>query len=254
MGSATETTPLAGYVRCSSFAQATSGIGIAAQRKALEDAASNLRIGTVFADEGFSGARMTNRPGLQAALAEVDAGRASGLVVAKIDRLGRNAAEVLALAKRAEKEGWRLIALDVGLDSASPSGALVVGMLALAADFENRRISERQHGKFAELRRQGRVRGRPAADRAVADRIISLRTDGTTWQAIADTLNQDRVPTTRSGAEWRPSSVRSAYVARTRGSMRNESQRTWQQATRTTATALAGALNEKGTTAGELCC
>ena len=215
MDSGTQTAPLVGYVRCSSFAQATSGIGIAAQRKALGDA-SDLRIGPVFADEGFSGARMTNRPGLQAALAEIDAGRASGLVVAKIDRLGRNAAEVLTLAKRAEKEGWRLIALDVGLDSASPSGALVVGMLALAADFENRRISERQHGKFAELRRQGRVRGRPAADRAVADRIISLRTDGTTWQAIADTLNQDCVPTTRSGAEWRPSSVRSAYVARTR--------------------------------------
>jgi hypothetical protein len=49
----------------------------------------------------------------------------------------------------------------------------------------------------------------------VGDRIIALR-DGErlTWQAIADRLEHDSVPTARGGAAWRPSSVRSAYLAR----------------------------------------
>jgi hypothetical protein len=48
----------------------------------------------------------------------------------------------------------------------------------------------------------------------VADRIIGLRESGATWQAIADELERENVPTARGGASWRPSSVRSAYLAR----------------------------------------
>ena len=102
-------------------------------------------------------------------------GEAGGLITPKIDRLGRNAAEVLALVEQATKEGWRLIALDAGLDTDTPAGELVAGMLALAARFEHRRIAERQQEKFAELRRQRRARGQPATGRALADRIIRLR-------------------------------------------------------------------------------
>ena len=86
----------------------------------------------------------------------------------------------------------------------------------MAARFEYRRISERQRDKFDELRRQGRARGREAAPRAVADQIAALRDGGATWQAIADQLTRERVPTPRGGAAWRPSSVRSAYLTRSR--------------------------------------
>ena len=87
-------------------------------------------------------------------------------------------------------------------------------MLALAARFEHRRIAERQQEKFAELRRQRRPRGQTTTGRPLADRIIGLRDAGATWQAIADQLNAEQIPTPRGGALWRPSSVRSA--ARTR--------------------------------------
>lgn len=209
--------PLAGYVRVSTAAQAESGIGLASQRQALAEAASvhGLRIGQIFADDGRSGARMGNRPALQAALGAVRSAEAGGLIVAKIDRLGRSAAEVLALVEQARSEGWRLVALDAGLDTATPAGELVAGMLALAARFEHRRISERQIEKFAELRRQGRSRGRPATPRGIADWICDLRDAGATWQAIADELNASGVPTPRGGLTWRPSSARSAYQART---------------------------------------
>jgi DNA invertase Pin-like site-specific DNA recombinase len=190
---------------------------MAAQRQALAEAAQlrGLIVGDVLVDEAISGRRMANRPALQAALAQLRSGEVSGLVVSKVDRLGRNASEVLALADQADREGWRLVVLDVGLDTATTSGRLVLGMLAIAARFEHDRISERQNEKFRELRQQGRPRGRASADRSVADRMIALRDAGQTLDVIAGTLNAENIPTPRASSHgWRRSSVRSAIETR----------------------------------------
>jgi hypothetical protein len=49
------------------------------------------------------------------------------------------------------------------------------------------------------------------ADRpALRERITEMRAEGMTLQAIADTLNEEGVPTLRGGTKWRPSSVQSA--------------------------------------------
>jgi DNA invertase Pin-like site-specific DNA recombinase len=190
---------------------------MAAQQQALAEAAQSrgLVLSDVLVDEAISGRRMSNRPGLQAALATLRSGAASGLVVSKVDRLGRNASEVLALADQADREGWRLVILDVGLDTATTSGRLVLGMLAIAARFEHDRISERQTEKFRELRQQGRPRGRASADRSIADRMIALREAGQTLDAIAAALNAESIPTPRASTHgWRRSSVRSAIETR----------------------------------------
>jgi len=57
----------------------------------------------------------------------------------------------------------------------------------------------------------GRPRRRPALadDPELVERIVQMRAQGMTLQAIADRLNAEGVPTVRGGAEWRPSSVRS---------------------------------------------
>jgi DNA invertase Pin-like site-specific DNA recombinase len=212
-----EAAPLIGYARVSTTGQAHSGVGIAAQRQALADAAQmqGLVLSEILVDEAISGRRMANRPALQAAIAKLRSGDASGLVVSKVDRLGRNAGEVLALADRADREGWRLVILDVGLDTATTSGRLVLGMLAIASRFEHDRISERQVEKFRELRQQGRPRGLPAADRDLADRLVAMREEGNTLEAIAAALNEERVPTPRASAHgWRRSSVRSVIETR----------------------------------------
>jgi DNA invertase Pin-like site-specific DNA recombinase len=206
------TKPLCAYVRVSTAGQAESGIGLAAQRQTID--ASGHEIGQWFEDAGKSGARMANRPALQAALAEIRSGKASGLVVAKLDRLGRSAAEVLTMAETAKREGWRLLILDVGADTQSLSGEAVLMALAMAARIEHVRISERQVEKFAELRRRGRSRGRPSVSREVADRMVSMRDNGAKWQAIADVLNEEGIATVQGGLCWRPSSVQSAYRTR----------------------------------------
>ena len=208
------TTSLVAYVRVSTAGQAQSGLGLEAQRRAIREyaEANGLSIVDWQEDAGRSGATMRKRSGLLAALEIVRSGQAGGLIVAKVDRLGRSAGDVATLVERAQREGWRLVALDVGLDLGTPAGELVANALGMAARFEWRRISERQHEKFSEPRRQGRPRGRASVSTAVADRIIGLRDAGQTWQSIADALNSEHVPTARGGVSWRPSSVRSAYT------------------------------------------
>jgi DNA invertase Pin-like site-specific DNA recombinase len=138
------------------------------------------------------------------------------LICAKVDRLGRSAADVAGLVEQAHKQGWRLIALDIGLDLGTPAGELVANALGMAARFEWRRISERQLEKHDELRRQGRVRGRPAVDRQIADRIRTLRADRLSFRAIAAMLNEESVPTARGGKQWVAATVRSAPLTRER--------------------------------------
>ncbi len=209
--------PLSAYLRVSTAAQATSGVGIAAQRQAILEAADlqGFEVGAWHEDAGRSGASMRNRPGLRAALDDVARGRSAGIVVAKIDRLGRSSGDVCGLVEQAHREGWRLLALDVGLDSSTPAGELVAAALAMAARFEWRRISERQLEKHDELRRQGRRRGPTAVPAEVADRMRTARRMGWTFREIADVAMEQGIRPVR-GTRWHASSVRSAILTRER--------------------------------------
>lgn len=210
---------LCGYVRVSTAGQAVSGLGIDAQRHALAVAARSRGLDIeagVYADEGISGAEMGKRPALREALTEIREGRAGGLVVAKLDRLARNTREVLAIADEAQRDGWRLVILDLDVDTATPMGRMVLTVLAAVGELERGMIAERQLAKHNALRRAGRPRGRKAVDREVADRIRSERAMGATFQSIADRLNAGGVPTARGATEWRAPQVRSAAVTRDR--------------------------------------
>lgn len=80
------------YGRVSTADQAESGAGLAAQRTAVGAACAGRgwQLVQTYEDAGISGKAMANRPGLLAALEAIENGRASGLVVAKLDRLSRS--------------------------------------------------------------------------------------------------------------------------------------------------------------------
>jgi DNA invertase Pin-like site-specific DNA recombinase len=208
--------PFVGYVRVSTVAQ-VDGTSLENQERALTAWASAQGVEIVIhRDEGKSGAKMKNRPGLMAAVADVVEGRAAGIVVARLDRLGRNMAETLTLADQARTEGWRLLALDVSLDTATAAGTMILGVMSAAAEYERMRISERQLEKHQGLRRAGEARGRPALDRDQADRIITMREAGETYRGIAQVFTDEGVPTARGTVTWHAASVRSAEITRRR--------------------------------------
>jgi DNA invertase Pin-like site-specific DNA recombinase len=152
------------------------------------------------------------RPALRWALDQLAQDEAQTLVVAKLGHVTDTAAGLPALLRWLDARKRSLIAIDVQLDTATEAGGLTAGTLAQVGGGERERISQRMRGGLEAARSRGATRGRPSVADVpeLRERIIAMRADGMTLQAIADALNEEGVPTLRGGAKWRPSSVQSA--------------------------------------------
>ncbi len=217
-----------GYVRVSTEGQADGGVSLEAQRQKLAAyaLALDLELVDVIEDAGYS-AKTLARPGLQVALKALADGRASGLLVVKLDRLTRSVRDLGTLVD--EYFGARFSLLSVGdaIDTRTAAGRLVLNVLTSVAQWEREATSERTREALAHLRREGVRLGRPAlgwtrADERDADgrllvyklddelatvnRIIELRGHGLSLRAIASALTNEGRPTKRGG-EWRPVTV-----------------------------------------------
>jgi len=221
-----ETVPhpkLIAYERVSTARQGRSGLGLEAQRKAIDDFAAS-RDATVIArfTEVESGKR-NDRPELDQAL---NLARLTGatLAIAKLDRLSRNAAFLLTL----RDSGVRFLAVDM-----PEANDLTVGIMALVAQQEREAISRRTKEALAAAKARGVKLGNPngaaalrrageggVALRAAVSRnadefaaglapmVNDLRAQGPpTLHQIADALN-DRGIQTRRGGRWHVSNVR----------------------------------------------
>jgi DNA invertase Pin-like site-specific DNA recombinase len=201
------------YVRVSTEEQAVSGNGLAAQRDAITAEVARRKWSEVtwIEDAGYS-AKNLDRPGIRQALARLSEGNADVLVVAKLDRLSRSLLDFAGLMERSEHEEWSLVALDLGVDTTTPQGEMMAGVLALFAQFERRLISQRTKAGLAVVKARGEHRiGRPVElPGDVRERIAALRQSGMTYAAIAQTLNREDVPTARTGKQWFPATVHNA--------------------------------------------
>jgi DNA invertase Pin-like site-specific DNA recombinase len=190
--------------------QASSGAGLQAQRQAIiaECERRGWHLVETIEDAGYS-ARDLRRPGIQEALRVLEAGKASALVVAKIDRLSRSMLDFSKLMAKATSEHWALVALDVAVDTSTPSGEAMANMLATFAQFERRLISQRTKEALAVKKAQGVRLGRPPTmPQAVVKRIQRQRARGDSLRKIADDLNRSEVPTAQGGAQWYAATVR----------------------------------------------
>ncbi len=135
------------------------------------------------------------------ALARIARGEASVLLVARLADAARSARELIALLDWLASASAGLVALDVGLDTASAAGRRTVAAL-------------REVERWERAPSPGRPpRGRPGLSAIAPDvgaRVAAMRERGLSLRAIADALNADGVPTPRGGVRWRPSSVQAA--------------------------------------------
>ena len=155
--------------------------------------------------------------GIVIALDELKHHRADTLVVAKLDRLSRSLLDFAGLMDRAAHERWALIALDLGVDSTSPAGEMMANVMATFAQFERRLISERTKAALAVRQAQGVYVGRPRSlPRTTLERILREREAGASYQAIADRLTDEGVPTAHGGRRWYVSTVRRVLESLTR--------------------------------------
>lgn len=226
------------YYRVSTIGQGRSGLGLDAQRRAVDELAAHRHLHLLEQFTEIESGKRNDRPELAAALNHAKL-TGSVLVIAKLDRLSRNASFLLAL----RDSGVRFLAADI-----PDANDLTIGVLAVIAQAEREAISRRTKDALATIKcrlaagiphrsvRSGRVverLGNPNGTRAIlasckgngpavsaakaaADRraldlatiVGRLQQSGsTTTSAIASNLNAQGVLTPR-GRTWHPSSVR----------------------------------------------
>lgn len=215
-------TKFVAYLRVSTQQQGRSGLGLEAQRQSIQDYVR--RRGEVVPPEfvEVESGKLNERPQLQAALRRCKLTRAT-LIVAKLDRLSRNAAFLMAL--RDAKVPF--VACDC-----PDANTLTIGVMASMAQYERETISARTKAALAAAKASGTKLGghrdaspnigayqsqgsQAAAARAaahlalVAEDLRRLQAEGLTLTAIASRLNEDDMPTSRGNA-WTAVSVKRA--------------------------------------------
>jgi DNA invertase Pin-like site-specific DNA recombinase len=201
------------YYRVSTDEQASTGLGLEAQRAAIHTAAAarGWTVAAEHTDAGRSGGTM-NRPALTAAVEAVEA-TAGVLMVAKLDRLSRSVLDFAHLAARARRAGWSLVALDVDVDTTTPTGELVANITASVAQWERRIIAARTSDALQAKKAAGARLGRPVTlPDDVRQRIAAEHAAGRSLSTIARSLNADAVPTARGG-RWHASTIRAVLAS-----------------------------------------
>ncbi|ALJ36905.1 recombinase family protein [Azospirillum brasilense] len=221
-------TRVVAYVRVSSTDQADNGHSLATQREKVELYARlhSLELVEIIEDAGVS-AKTLERPGLTRALAMLDAGEATALLVPKLDRLTRSVRDLGELIDRYFAEGKKAALLSVAdsIDTRSAAGRLVLNVLASVSQWEREAIAERTRDTMRSMKAQGKVVSRPtlgfdtvdgrlvenADEKALIARICAMHTKGASYNAIAGRLNAEGVPTKRGG-QWQPTTVRNLIL------------------------------------------
>ena len=195
------------YVRVSTDDQSA---GIEVQRAALEQAAQHRgwNVTEIGVDNGYSG-KNTSRPALQRLLTLAVNGDIDIICVFRLDRLSRSLLDFAQMMEKARKQGWAIVALDLGLDMTTPAGALVANVMAAVAEWERQTISARTKAAMAVKKAQGVHCGRK---RRISADVVALvreaRTHGRSYADIAHALEEAQIPTVNGGKTWQTSTLR----------------------------------------------
>lgn len=164
-----------GYARVS-----TEGQELTAQLEQLKLAG----VEKVF-NEKASGVK-EDRPQLAAMLEYVREG--DTVVACKLDRIARSTKHLLTIVESLEAKKVAFRILNINLDTATPTGKLMLSMLAAIGQFEREMMLERQREGIRLAKVKGAYTGRKPTARAMKGRVLDLLAQGKTKQAVADEL------------------------------------------------------------------
>jgi DNA invertase Pin-like site-specific DNA recombinase len=214
------------YYRVSSVKQGNSGLGLEAQRQSVSHYLNggNWKLAAEFTE--VESGKKNDRAALAKALAACRMHNAT-LIIAKLDRLARNAAFLLTVVEGTGRRG--VVFCDLPHIPEGPTGKFIVGQMALVAELEGSMISQRTKdalaaakargtklggrrvsaGRFAEIASEGRkasiqTRAENASRRAadVLPAIEDIRQAGSvSLRATAASLNERGIPAPRGG-QW----------------------------------------------------
>ncbi len=131
------------YIRVSTSMQ-VDGFSLDAQKEKLLRYAEyqNMIVAGIYSDEGCSGKNIGGRPDFQRMLSDIESGKdgVDYVLVFKLSRFGRNAADVLSSLQIMQDYGANLICVEDGIDSSKDSGKLMISVLSAVAEIERENI------------------------------------------------------------------------------------------------------------------
>ena len=211
-----------GYVRVSTQGQAEEGVSLDAQESKVRAWAelNGAEEVVIFRDEGISGKRADNRPGLKAALEAV--GKGDALVCYSLSRLSRSTKDTLGLADLLTKKEADLVSLSERIDTTTAAGKMVFRMLAVLSEFERDQISDRTRFALAHKKAQGEKTGgdvpfgysaqdgklfRDPEEQEAVRLILDLRGRGTSLRKIGKALEAADISRKKGSPCWHPQAV-----------------------------------------------
>ena len=139
------------------------GYSLDAQRDKLRKYADyeEMTIAGEYSDEGFSGKNIKNRPEFQRMMNDIMIGKdgVDFVLVFKLSRFGRNAADVLNSLQTMQDYGANLICVQDGIDSSKEVGKLMVSVLSAVAELERENIRTQTMAGREQKAREGRWNG-----------------------------------------------------------------------------------------------
>ncbi len=165
---------IVGYARVS-----TAGQNLEAQLNALKDCDKIFQ-------EKESGAK-SERVELNRMLDFVREGDV--VVITKLCRLARNTKHLLEVVEFLDSKKIGLKVLNLGIDTSSPTGRLMLTMIGAVAAFERQLLLERQAEGIALAKQRGKYLGRKPTAMAKAEDVNFLLAEGVSKAQIADRLN-----------------------------------------------------------------
>lgn len=165
------------YLRVSTEMQ-VDGYSLEAQKNCLKKFAEReeLVIAGVYEDAGKSGKSIEGRPAFRRMLSDIESGAEIDYVmVYKLSRFGRNAADILNSLELLQTYDVNLICIEEGIDSSQTSGKLLISVLSAVAEIERENILEQTMNGRREKARQGKWNGGPAPyGYMIKDEILSI--------------------------------------------------------------------------------
>ncbi len=170
------------------------------QRLDIEKA--GFKIDYWFADDGISGkSHASQRPQFQSLLSQIRDGET--IVVAKLDRLGRDAQDIGTTIKIFAARNIEVVVLQLGkLDITSSAGKLMLNMLSAIAEMERDLLIERTQSGLDRAKREGKILGRPKKTTiSQRTKIIDMRKNGTSVSELSRLYSVSRASIMRVTGE-----------------------------------------------------
>ncbi|MDA0306578.1 MAG: recombinase family protein [Proteobacteria bacterium] len=114
------------------------------------------------------------------------------LVVTKLDRLARSTRHLGEIMETLTDKNAHLKIMDLGIDTGTATGELVVNLIGSIAQFERKMMLERQREGIAKAKSEGKYKGRKPTARAKTDYVLRLKSEGMSATNIAKELGIGR--------------------------------------------------------------